>query len=54
MGGGDVLTQESAAAHVGDLASLRDVAERHGFRVASPAASDLFRKPDALRRAVRG
>ena len=52
LGGGDVLTQESAAAHVGDLASLEELAERFGVPVRDGTVSDLFTSPDAIRRAV--
>lgn len=53
LGGGDVLTQESAAAHVGDLVELESLADRYGFRVGSGKVDELFTKPDAIRRAVR-
>jgi phospholipase C len=52
MGGGDVLEEESAAAHVGDLAALEELAHRHGVPVYDGKASDLFTKPDAMLRAV--
>ena len=54
LGGGDVLTQESAAAHVGDLAELEALAERFGFPVGDGRAEDLFSAPDTIRRAVSG
>jgi hypothetical protein len=53
LGGGDVLTQESAAAHVGDLVELEALADRYGFRVGSGKVDELFTSPDAIRRAVR-
>jgi phospholipase C len=54
LGGGDVLTQESAAAHVSDLAELEALAERFGFPVSGGRAEDLFSAPDTIRRAVSG
>lgn len=52
LGGGDVLTQESAAAHVSDLAELEALAERFGFPVGDGKVADLFSQPDAIRRSV--
>jgi phospholipase C len=52
LGGGDVLTQESAAAHVSDLAELEALAERFGFAVGDGRAVDLFTEPDAIRRSI--
>jgi phospholipase C len=52
LGGGDVLTQESAAAHVSDLVELESLADRYGFRVGTGKVDELFTKPDAIRRAV--
>ena len=49
-----MLTQESAAAHVGDLAELEELAERFGFPVGDGRAEDLFSAPDTIRRAVSG
>ena len=54
LGGGDVLTQESAAAHVSDLAELEALADRFGFAVGDGRAEDLFSAPDTIRRAVSG
>jgi phospholipase C len=54
LGGGDVLTQESAAAHVSDLAALEHLAERFGFPVSGGRVEDLFSEPHAIRRAVSG
>ena len=53
LGGGDVLTQESAAAHVSDLAALEDLAGRFGVPTGDGKVSDLFTKPDAIRRAAK-
>ena len=53
LGGGDVLTQESAAAHVSDLAALEDLADRFGVPTGDGKVSDLFTKPDAIRRAAK-
>ena len=53
LGGGDVLTQESAAAHVSDLAALEDLADRFGVPAGDGKVSDLFTKPDAIRRAAK-
>ena len=53
LGGGDVLTQESAAAHVGDLAALEDLADRFGVPCGDGKVSDLFTAPDAIKRAAR-
>ncbi len=52
LGGGDVLTQESAAAHVSDLAELEALADRFGFPVGDGRAADLFTQPDAIRRSL--
>jgi phospholipase C len=52
MGGGDVLEEESAAAHVGDLVALEELADRFGVPVYDGKASDLFTKPDSMLRAV--
>ena len=52
LGGGDVLSQESADAHVSDLAELEALADRFGFAVGDGKVDDLFTKPDAIRRAV--
>jgi hypothetical protein len=53
LGGGDVLTEESAAAHVSDLAALEDLADRFGVPCGDGKVSDLFTKPDAIRRAAK-
>ena len=53
LGGGDVLTQESAAAHVGDLAALEALADRFGIPCGDGKVSDLFTSPDAIKRAAR-
>ena len=53
LGGGDVLTQDSAAAHVSDLAALEDLADRFGVPTGDGKVSDLFTKPDAIRRATK-
>jgi hypothetical protein len=53
LGGGDVLTQESAAAHVSDLAALEELADRFGFPVGDGRVHELFTQPDAIRRAAR-
>jgi phospholipase C len=53
LGGGDVLEESSAAAHVSDLAALEELAIRHGLTNGDGAASDLFTKPDAMLKAVR-
>ena len=47
-----MLTQESAAAHVGDLVELESLAARYGFQVGTGKVDELFTKPDAIRRAV--
>ena len=52
LGGGDVLEEQSAQAHINDLAALEAVAERHGVPVGDGKASDLFTKPDSLLRAT--
>jgi phospholipase C len=52
MGGGDVLEEESANAHVNDLAALEELAHRHGVPVYDGKASDLFTKPDAMLKAA--
>jgi hypothetical protein len=52
LGGGDVLTQESAAAHANDLAELEHLADRLGFPLGAGRVEDLFTKPDSIRRSV--
>ena len=52
LGGGDVLEAESAAAHVGDLVALEELAHRYRVPVSDGKASDLFTKPDSLLRAA--
>ena len=52
LGGGDVLTDESARAHESDLADLEDLAERFGFPVGDGKVDELFTQPDAIREAV--
>jgi hypothetical protein len=42
--------QESAAAHVSDLAELEALADRFGFPVSGGKVADLFTQPDAIRR----
>ena len=48
LGGGDVLEQQSAAAHTSDLAALEELAERFGFATGSGKAHELFRSPDGI------
>lgn len=48
LGGGDVLADESAQAHVSDLAALEDLADRFGFATGDGKAEELFRSPDAI------
>ena len=48
-----MLTQESAAAHVSDLAASEDLADRFGVPTGDGKVSDLFTKPDAIRRAAK-
>jgi hypothetical protein len=52
LGGGDVVTQQSAAAHESDLAALDDLAAQWGFPVGSGKPSDIFRSPDSIKRAL--
>jgi hypothetical protein len=52
MGGGDVLAEESAQAHVSDLAELEDLADRFGFAVGESKPADLFRSPDGVRKSL--
>jgi phospholipase C len=54
LGGGDVLEEQSAQAHVNDLGALEGVAEQHGVPVGDGKASDLFTKPDSLLKATAG
>ena len=54
MGGGDVLAEESAAAHESDLAALADVAEQFGFEIGESKPADLFRSPDGVRKSLAG
>jgi phospholipase C len=53
LGGGDVLEESSAQAHVSDLAALEELADRHGVPAGKGVASDLFTKPDAMLKTVR-
>jgi phospholipase C len=53
LGGGDILTQESAAAHAGDLDDLAGLAERFGFPIYRSSPEQLFQRPDAVRKAFR-
>jgi phospholipase C len=52
LGGGD-LTEESAEAHISDLADLADFADGLGFKVGDSKPHDLFRQPDSVRKALR-
>ncbi len=54
FGGGDVLAEESAAAHESDLAALEDVADQFGFDIGESKPSDLFRSPDGVRKSLAG
>jgi phospholipase C len=54
LGGGDVLEESSAQAHVNDLAALEELADRVGVPVGDGTASDLFTKPDAILKAATG
>jgi len=53
LGGGDVLADESAQAHVSDLAALEDLADRFGFATGAGKAEELFRSPDAIVKSLR-
>ena len=48
-----LLTQESAAAHVGDLAELEELADRFGVPCGDGKVDELFTQPDAIRRAAK-
>jgi phospholipase C len=52
LGGGDVVAEESAAAHAGDLVALEELADRFGIPVGDGKASDLFTKPHSILQAV--
>jgi phospholipase C len=52
LGGGDVVEEDSAQAHVNDLAALEALAHRHGFAVGDGKPHELFTKPDSLLRAT--
>ena len=52
LGGGDIVEESSAQAHVSDLAALEELALRFGVPVGDGKVSDLFTKPDSLLRAV--
>jgi phospholipase C len=52
MGGGDVIDDQSAAAHESDLAALDGIAEQFGFAIGESKPSDLFRSPDGVRRSL--
>jgi hypothetical protein len=43
---------DSQLAHTSDLAALEDLAEQFGFAVGTATASDIFREPDSLQKAV--
>jgi len=51
LGGGDLL-QQSAQAHASDLADLELLAQRYGFPVGSGVASEIFRSPDSVKKAL--
>ena len=50
LGGGDVL--DSQLAHASDLAALEDLAEQFGIPTGTGAATDIFREPDSLQKAL--
>jgi phospholipase C len=50
LGGGDV--DDSRQAHESDLAALEDLAERFGFPTGTGSATEIFREPDSLQKAL--
>jgi phospholipase C len=50
FGGGDI--EDSAQAHANDLAALEDLAARFGFPVGTGSATEIFREPDSLQKAL--
>jgi len=50
LGGGDVL--DSQQTHASDLAALEDLAEQFGIPTGTGAATDIFREPDSLQKAL--
>ena len=53
LGGGDILTADSASAHASDLEDLAGLAKRVGLPIYKSAPENLFRRPDAVKRAFR-
>jgi phospholipase C len=51
FGGGDVLDGQQT--HASDLAALEDLAARFGFQTGTGAASEIFRQPDSLQKALQ-
>ncbi len=50
LGGGDVL--DSQQTHASDLGALEDLAEQFGIPTGTGAATDIFREPDSLQKAL--
>ena len=50
LGGGDVVDGQQT--HASDLAALEELAERYGIPTGTGAASQIFRGPDALQKAL--
>jgi phospholipase C len=50
LGGGDAL--DTTQAHESDLAALEGLADRFGFPIGSGEASDIFRSPDSVKKAL--
>ena len=51
LGGGDVL--DSQEAHQSDLAALEDYADRHNVKVYEATPSNIFTKPDTVKKALQ-
>jgi phospholipase C len=50
LGGGDVLDGQQS--HASDLAALEDLADRFGIPTGTGSATDIFREPDSLQKAL--
>jgi hypothetical protein len=44
--------EDAAQAHASDLAALEDLAERFGFPTGTGSATEIFREPDSLQKAL--
>jgi phospholipase C len=52
LGGGDVI-QDGGQSHESDLAALEGLADRFGYSTGSASATEIFQKPDSLKKSLR-